>query len=317
MQQRVLVADDDLSIRTLIEEVLKDGGYEVTTATDGSDAWAKYQQGSYDIVLTDIRMPGLDGLELLRRIKARSVLTHVLILTSHASIDSSVRAIKEGAYDYLVKPFDNLEQITVAVKRAADSVRALREREMLEATLQRQNKELGRLNKFFQDLALRDGLTGLYNHRYVQEALRTEFERARSDNHPLAVIVLDVDHFKHYNDTHGHVHGDYLLRSLAELLQEGVRDTDIVSRWGGEEFVIICPHCPAEVANDLAGRLCRTIAAHPFDGREAQPDGYVSVSAGVAAMTDATRDADALLRTADAAVYEVKRNGRNGVRLVA
>jgi diguanylate cyclase (GGDEF)-like protein len=317
MKWKVLVADDDLSIRTLIDEVLKDDGYDVTTAADGAEAWKKFREGTYEIVLTDIRMPGLDGLQLLRRIREKSPITHVLMLTSYASLDSSVRALKDGAYDYLVKPFENLEMVSAAVKRAVDDIKLIRERELLMTSLIRQNKELGQLNKFFHDLASLDGLTGLYNHRFVQEALKTEFERAQRDKYPLSVIVLDVDHFKQYNDTHGHLHGDYLLRSLAELLKQGVRDTDIVARWGGEEFVIVCPHCPAETANELAERLCRTIADHPFDGRETQPGGCVSVSAGVAAMTSRTEDPPALVRAADAAVYEVKRSGRNGVRLIA
>jgi diguanylate cyclase (GGDEF)-like protein len=317
MKLRVLVADDDLSIRSLLEEVLKDQGYEVVTAADGGEAWTKFAHQAFEVVLTDIRMPVLDGLDLLQRIRAKAPMTHVLMVTSHASVDSSVQALKEGAFDYLIKPFESLEQIATAVQRAADSITAMREREMLEATLKRRNKELGQLNKFFHDLAVRDGLTGLYNHRFVQDAMNTEFERAQKGQHPLAVIVIDVDHFKHYNDTHGHMHGDYLLRSLAELLREGVRDSDIVARWGGEEFVVICPGCTPEAAHELAERLCRTIAEHPFDGRDAQPGGCVSVSAGVAALTAQTPDPAALLRAADAAVYEVKRSGRNGVRLVA
>jgi diguanylate cyclase (GGDEF)-like protein len=129
--------------------------------------------------------------------------------------------------------------------------------------------------------------------------------------------VLDVDHFKQNNDTHGHLQGDDLLRSLADLLKRGVRDTDIVARWGGEEFVIVCPLCPAEKAHELAERLCRMVAEHPFEGRDTQPGACVSVSVGVAAMTSRTEDPPALVRAADAAVYEVKRAGRNGVRLIA
>jgi diguanylate cyclase (GGDEF)-like protein len=318
MKYRVLVADDDMSIRTLIAEVLGDDGFDVTTAANGDEAWQKFDKEGYEIVLTDIRMPLLDGLQLLQKIRTKSPMTRVLILTSFASVASSVQALKDGAFDYLIKPFESLDAVSCAVRRAVEHIESAREREAeLVDSLIRKNMELGQLNKVFHDLASRDGLTGLYNHRFVQNTLQLEFERAQTNGYLLSVIVLDVDHFKDYNDTHGHLMGDYVLKSLADLLQQNVRDNDIVARWGGEEFVIVCPKCTAESAHALAARLCKTIAAHPFEGRETQPKRYISVSVGVAAMTLRTLDPSELIRAADAAVYEVKRNGRDGVRLMA
>ena len=317
MKYRVLVADDDIGIRTVIAEVLGDDGFDVTTAANGDEAWQKFEKESYEIVLTDIRMPLLDGLQLLQRIRTKSPMTCVLILTSFASVASSVQALKDGAFDYLIKPFESLEVVSRAVQRAVEHIESAREREAALDSLIRKNMELGQLNKVFHDLASRDGLTGLYNHRFVQNTLRLEFERAQTSGYLLSVIVLDVDHFKDYNDTHGHLMGDYVLKSLADLLQQNVRDNDIVARWGGEEFVIVCPKCTPESAHALAARLCKTIAAYPFEGRETQPKRYISVSVGVAAMTVRTLDPSELIRAADAAVYEVKRNGRDGVRLMA
>ena len=317
MKYRVLVADDDIGIRTVIAEVLGDDGFDVTTAENGDEAWQKFEKESYEIVLTDIRMPLLDGLQLLQRIRTKTPMTCVLILTSFASVASSVQALKDGAFDYLIKPFESLEVVSRAVQRAVEHIESAREREAALDSLIRKNMELGQLNKVFHDLASRDGLTGLYNHRFVQNSLRLEFERAQTSGYLLSVIVLDVDHFKDYNDTHGHLMGDYVLKSLADLLQQNVRDNDIVARWGGEEFVIVCPKCTPESAHALAARLCKTIAAHPFEGRETQPKRYISVSVGVAAMTVRTLDPSELIRAADAAVYEVKRNGRDGVRLMA
>jgi len=317
VKYRVLVADDDIGIRTVIAEVLGDDGFDVTTAENGDEAWQKFEKESYEIVLTDIRMPLLDGLQLLQRIRTKTPMTCVLILTSFASVASSVQALKDGAFDYLIKPFESLEVVSRAVQRAVEHIESAREREAALDSLIRKNMELGQLNKVFHDLASRDGLTGLYNHRFVQNSLRLEFERAQTSGYLLSVIVLDVDHFKDYNDTHGHLMGDYVLKSLADLLQQNVRDNDIVARWGGEEFVIVCPKCTPESAHALAARLCKTIAAHPFEGRETQPKRYISVSVGVAAMTVRTLDPSELIRAADAAVYEVKRNGRDGVRLMA
>jgi diguanylate cyclase (GGDEF)-like protein len=318
MIYRVLVADDDISIRTLLAEVLGDDGFDVTIAANGDEAWQKFEKASHEIVLTDIRMPLLDGLQLLQRIRTKSPMTRVLILTSFASVASSVQALKDGAFDYLIKPFESLDAVSGAVQRAVEDIESAREREAaLVDSLIRKNMELGQLNKVFHDLASRDGLTGLYNHRFVQNALQSEFERAQMHGHPLSVIVLDVDHFKDYNDTHGHLMGDYVLKTLADLLQQNMREIDVVARWGGEEFVIVCPKCTPESAHALAARLCKTIAAYPFEGRETQPKRYVSVSAGVAAMTHLTLDPSELISAADAAVYEVKRNGRDGVRFMA
>jgi two-component system, cell cycle response regulator len=318
MKYQVLVADDDISIRTLIAEVLGDDGFDVTTAADGEEAWQKFEKARHEIVLTDIRMPLLDGLELLQRIRIKSPMTRVLILTSFASVASSIQALKDGAFDYLIKPFESLDAVSSTVQRAVEHIEAAREREAaLVDSLIRKNMELGQLNKVFHDLASRDGLTGLYNHRYIQNTLQSEFERAQTNGHPLSVIVLDVDHFKDYNDSHGHLMGDYVLKTLADLLQHNVGDIDIVARWGGEEFVIVCPKCTPESAHALAARLCKTIAAYPFEGRETQPKRYVSVSVGVAAMNHRTLDPSELIRAADAAVYEVKRNGRDGVRFMA
>jgi len=317
VKYRVLVADDDIGIRTVIAEVLGDDGFDVTTAANGDEAWQKFEKESYEIVLTDIRMPLLDGLQLLQRIRTKTPMTCVLILTSFASVASSVQALKDGAFDYLIKPFESLDVVSRAVQRAVEHIESAREREAALDSLIRKNMELGQLNKVFHDLASRDGLTGLYNHRFVQNTLRLEFERAQTSGYLLSVIVLDVDHFEDYNDTHGHLMGDYVLKSLADLLQQNVRDNDIVARWGGEEFVIVCPKCTPESAHALAARLFQTIAAHPFEGRETQPKRYISVSVGVAAMTLRTLDPSELIRAADAAVYEVKRNGRDGVRLMA
>jgi diguanylate cyclase (GGDEF)-like protein len=262
-------------------------------------------------------MPLLDGLQLLQKIRIKSPMTRVLVLTSFASVASSVQALKDGAFDYLIKPFESLDAVSRTVERAVLHIEAAREREAaLVDSLIRKNMELGQLNKVFHDLASRDGLTGLYNHRFIQNTLQSEFERAQTNGHPLSVIVLDVDHFKDYNDSHGHLMGDYVLKTLADLLQHNVGDIDIVARWGGEEFVIVCPKCTPESAHALAARLCKTIAAYPFEGRETQPKRCVSVSVGVAAMTHRTLDPSELIRAADAAVYEVKRNGRDGVRFM-
>src|SRR5262249_50053558 len=151
-------------------------GHAVVQAASGDQALAACESQSFDLVLTDIRMPGMDGITLLERLRDRQPGVHVVVMTSHASLETAVGALKRGAYDYLNKPFENLDIISEVARRALDNVRLTRERESLIATLSANNRELEKLNRFFRELAIRDGLTGLYNHRHLHEVLRLEVE---------------------------------------------------------------------------------------------------------------------------------------------
>ena len=313
---RVLVVDDDASIRAVVAEVLRDDGNVVVEAGSGDQALAACDGNEFDLVLTDIRMPGMDGITLLGRLRQRYPGAHVVVMTSHASLETAVGALKRGAYDYLSKPFENLDIISGVAKRALDNVRLARERESLIATLSANNRELEKLNRFFRELAIRDGLTGLYNHRHLHDVLRLEVERARRYRRELSLIFADVDYFKRYNDTHGHQHGDQVLRSIAELLKDNVRETDVVARWGGEEFVIVAPETHAAEGMEIADKLRDTVARFPFYGRESMPGGQLTISIGVADLaSDLTHDT--LVHRADQAVYRAKEHGRNQVCLAA
>lgn len=313
---RVLVVDDDASIRGVVAEVLRDDGHMVVQAASGDQALDRCATQEFDLVLTDIRMPGIDGIMLLERLRERMPGAHVVVMTSHASLETAIGALKRGAYDYLSKPFENLDIISEVARRALANVRLAREREMLIATLSANNRELERLNRFFRELAIRDGLTGLYNHRHLHEVLRLEVERARRYRRDLSLIFADVDHFKCYNDTYGHQHGDQVLRSIAGLLTENVRATDVVARWGGEEFVIVAPETHASEGMEIADKLRSAVASFPFHGRESMPGGQLTISIGVANLaSDLTHDG--LVHRADQAVYRAKEHGRNQVCLAA
>jgi diguanylate cyclase (GGDEF)-like protein len=310
---KALVADDDEALRSLVCQVLESDGYSVAVASDGDEAWRLFEEHLPELVFTDIRMPGRTGLDLLAEIKRRSSLAHVIIMTSHASLDTAIGALKKGAYDYLIKPFEDLELISSAARRAVGSLRLLHEREQLVGKLQGYNEELERLNKMFRELAVKDGLTGLYNHRYAQEALLQEVERSRLHRRPLSVLFADVDHFKQYNDKHGHQLGDRLLRSLAACLKSVARSTDIIARWGGEEFVVIAPESDIQAATDLAWQMRDSVASLEDTGRNTQPQGIVSVSIGVATLGEHANSSAGLISQADQALYKAKAAGRNTV----
>lgn len=309
----VLIADDEPSMRGMLSQLLQEEGYQVIEAGSGDDALAKFKQYPCPLVITDIRMPGLNGIELLQEIKRMNPGTLVIIITSHASTDSVLTALRAGAYDYLTKPFEELSQIMSVVGRAAEQIELTTRNVYLIDKLKKSNQELEKLNDSFKELSIRDGLTGLYNHRRFQEALALETERALRYQRTFSLLFFDVDNFKKYNDTHGHLEGDRLLQTLAQLINQRIRKNDLVARYGGEEFVILLPETTASHALQLAEDIRTIIAEYPFPGRESMPDGKITVSIGVANFPDDGKDGPGLVNIADRKQYQAKHLGRNRV----
>jgi diguanylate cyclase (GGDEF)-like protein len=193
--------------------------------------------------------------------------------------------------------------------------------ERLESDVLERTRELRAAVAELEELALRDGLTSLFNHRYFQESLQAEIGRARRQAEALGLLFIDVDHFKQYNDRNGHPAGDRLLKKLASVLVGGkdsglpraARISDVIARYGGEEFVMILPATDRTGCLARAERLLRSIAEYPFEHREHQPSGCVSVSIGVACFPLHANDKPALIAAADAMVYRAKKEGRNRV----
>lgn len=309
----VLVVDDDASILGVVAEVLEDDGYAVSTASSGEEALELLNDHQFSLVMSDLRLPGINGVEVLEHIKRVSPRTHVIMITSHASLDTSIDAIKHGAYDYLLKPFEDLSLISSAAKRALDAVKLETERSQLIRSLKLSNKELARLNGVLHGLAVRDGLTELFNHRYINELLDKEIDKTKLEGTDLALIFIDVDKFKVFNDEHGHQNGDVLLRELSGLMRENVRNKDIVARWGGEEFVIVSPNTSEKTATILADSLRESIARHPFMIGVLPSSPKVTISAGVASLQKYKSKSE-MIEAADAALYAAKANGRNQVQ---
>jgi diguanylate cyclase (GGDEF)-like protein len=307
----ILVADDELAIRSLVAELLEDEGHIVTLAEDGADALEKFQASWHNIIFSDIRMPKMTGIELLAEVKKINEHTQFIIMTSFASVDNSIAALKKGAFDYILKPFEDLDIVVQTARRAIENLEEIREQEYMLNTLKRQNSELGNMNKKFRELAIRDGLTGLFNHRHSEQRLVKEVERANNFGRNLAVLFMDIDHFKILNDTHGHQAGDDVLETLGRLLKDIARDSDTVGRWGGEEFILIAPETSEAEAVALAENVRKIIACEEFPGAAQQPAGHLSLSIGVATNTSDFCDAAELLGLADKAVYHAKETGRD------
>jgi len=310
---RILVADDDESLRSVLKQVLSMDGYEVNLTASGEEALAAFKKEPCSLIITDIRMGKMSGITLLQEVKRLRPDTQVIIITSNATLDTAITAIQAGAYDYLTKPFDDIALISSVARRAVEKIRLIEENKSLLEKLKRKNEELEFVNLTLKELTIRDGLTGLYNHRHFQETLAVEILRSKRHAKTFSLVFLDVDFFKQYNDTHGHLHGDAVLVALSKLLIAGLRKSDVAVRYGGEEFVLLLPETSKENAFALAGTIREKIAAHPFPGRETQPQGKVTVSMGIAAFPEDGSDSSTLLHRADEALYQAKNGGRNRV----
>lgn len=310
----VLVVEDDESLRRLLVEVLQMEGFMATGVSSAEEALESFRCGQFDLVVTDIRLPGLNGLELMQGIKSMQPETVVIVVTASASLESAIIALRSGAFDYLMKPFGSLKGLSEAFQRAAEKILLGREDARQRAELRQREGSLERVSHLLLDLAFRDGLTGVYNSRYFKEFLQMEIARAPRHKHPFSLVFLDVDHFKSYNDTHGHIEGDRILCQIADLLVARFRRMDLVARYGGEEFVILLPETSAETALALAEETRRAISEHLFEGGEAQTGARITVSMGVASYPEDGSGAETLLRKADAALYRAKTEGKNCVR---
>ncbi len=313
MGLRILIVHNDDSQCSVLQDLLVDEGHDVTTASNGEQAAEIFAQTPYPLVITDLCLPGTSGLELIESLLRHSPDTQFIVITSYASLHTAVGALRAGACDYLVKPFDDLNVILSVVNRTVDKIHLIDENQLLVERLRHQNTDLVTMNRILQELAVKDGLTGLYNHRYFHEIMDIELNRSRRHRHEFSLLFIDVDHFKLYNDSHGHLQGDQLLRDLSEQLTSRVRSSDTVARYGGEEFVMILPETNKPGALTLAGNLCRHIAEYDFDGAHSQSPGKVTVSIGVASYPNDGVEPNQLIETADQALYRAKQAGRNRV----
>jgi len=448
---RVLIAEDSVVARKLLERNLQQMGYEVVAAEDGTRAWDAYQHAPTPIVITDWEMPGMSGVELCRAIRQHPSehYTYLMMLTARGQKEDKLQALEAGADAFLSKPLDiaelqaNLRVAERILQAEADLQAQKQQLQDLNEELASQNEQLQQsyrlveyanrrfvelfehvpvacftvdmegsirewnlaaqqlygytkeevlfqpfyarvfrgasashihdilqrvmqgsaitgiesedydsegnlhyvlrsvlpirnpsrevvgaivsavdvtyrveyenqlkaLNQKLQSLAITDGLTGLHNHRAFQDYLEEQFQVAMRNKQPLALLLMDVDHFKHYNDTYGHQAGDEVLRRVAQILQAHVREGDFVARYGGEEFVVVLPRADLESAVAVAERLRRAVESAEWSLRP------VTGSFGVACIRPDMETRQELIEAADQALYQAKKNGRNRVEV--
>ncbi|HEY4484868.1 MAG TPA: diguanylate cyclase [Nitrospiria bacterium] len=314
---RILIVDDDSSVAGSLEELLTDEGYEVQSAGNGTDALEILMTQDIQVLLTDIRMKNMDGLELIREARHKRPDTEIVIMTAFATIETAIEALRFGAYDFLVKPFEDLTKIPDVIKRALHKRRIGHENRRIMDELQRKNGELLKSNLEIREQAVRDGLTGLYNFRFFQEALKNEVIRSKRHGRRLCLLMIDVDYFKGYNDRHGHPMGDQVLKDLGRIFIDRMRQSDFVARYGGEEFAVILPETDRTQGLNVAEDIRNRVERHRFSQKESKWMEKITVSIGVAEYPRDGLEVERIIEQADSALYEAKASGRNRVQPAA
>ena len=288
----ILVADNSPVVREVLRWHLEAHGYKTVEATNGAETVTLARQASPAAILLSVELPVLNGHQALARLKADPALSDipVVFVTAHTETADVVEGLRLGAHDYLRKPFEPAE----AIARVSAAVRV----KELQDDLRARNAEL-------DHIARSDPLTGLANRRHLDEQLAVHAASADRHHHELSVAVVDIDNFKAVNDTFGHGAGDSVLQEVARRLAAAARVEDVVGRWGGEEFIVILPHCDVQGALVVSERIREAVASSPVHTE----DGVsipVTVSVGCTGGGD-----DRLIERADAALYAAKKAGRN------
>ncbi len=318
----ILIVDDDLINLLIMEKMLEKLDLNIVKAGSGIEALDLVEKYDFALVLLDAQMPEMDGFETAKNIrssKKNKELPIIIVSAVSKAKHFIVKGYEAGAVDYLLKPIDQL--------LLKSKVRVFCELHEQKNLLQENNVELAHLNEQLQQeiskrkeaeqellfQAIRDPLTGLFNRRYLEESLEREISKAKRHKTPLGVIMLDADHFKNFNDTHGHLAGDIVLRNLSELLIKYSRKEDIACRYGGEEFVLVLPGTSMDVAKQRAEDIRHNVESGKQIKYHSKLLPNVTISLGVAVLPEHGENTDDLLTAADKALYRAKENGRNKV----
>ena len=305
---RVLVVDDDPDSREMLEIAITSIGHSCILASDGAEAWEKQRAQPVDTILCDWEMPRMSGIELCKRVRAQDdvLYTYFVLMTGRGDKEHFFQGMRAGADDYLTKPLDleELEVRLLSATRVIKMQRALAERN---AALRTESKES--FNK-----ARVDPLTESANRLRLREDLDALQSRAARYGHRYSAALCDVDQFKEYNDTFGHLGGDVALRTVAGAIGERLREGDTLYRYGGEEFLVILPEQGIEDANIVMERVRAGVEELGIPQPKAAR-GVLTISVGIAQFDPDHETCDDWLKRADEALYRAKRNGRNRVEI--
>ncbi|MCL4475312.1 MAG: diguanylate cyclase [Nitrospirae bacterium] len=302
---KILLVEDSKSQAEVTREFLERNGYEVDWVEEGKAAIMKARTQPVDIILLDYVLPDINGNEVCRWLKLNQHTKGIpiIMITTRSSTKDKVSSLEAGADDSLPKPYNEIElnaRIYACLRTKA-----------LQDELRQKNRQLEEMLERVEILAITDPLTGLFNRRRGENVLEKEFNRTVRYNTSLSCLMVDIDHFKKVNDAYGHRTGDAVLKEVAELVRSNAREIDTVSRWGGEEFLVLLPQTTKENGLRFALRVLKAISHHTFSGIS---DKQITVSIGLASVPDSSIDSgEKLINASDLALYEAKRKGRNRV----
>jgi two-component system cell cycle response regulator len=271
----------------------------LSKAHDIDETMRKVDQGQYDLILLDYILPDGNGLDFLKRMNDKGIEIPVIVITARGDQLIASQVIQEGAYDYLPKEMVSRESLSRSITNTTEKARLKR--------------EIHRAQEKLSEMSIRDELTGLYNHRYFKEVLEREVARAKRYKTDLVLCMMDLDHFKRINDQYGHPAGDRILSDIGRMLKESIRESDLLCRYGGEEFAIILPNTRAEDAQTVCERFRAMVAGYHFE-YDSLPF-QITVSVGIASYSSSTDQSPMeLVKWADKGLYQAKEEGRNRVR---
>jgi len=282
---KVLIIEDDNNIFNTLKRGLESSEYKVWRAASGNEALKLFKNINFMVVISEAMMPDITGTELIKRLKKINSKINVITLTTYSFASFGVETLEAGAYAYLLKPL-NMKEVMLFLRRAIENTYLANQ---------------ARQRRTYKDMSILDGLTGVYNHRYFDEVLDWHIAHFRRHLQALSLFMIDIDHFKRYNDTKGHPQGDRALSDAARLFTESLREYDQVCRYGGEEFTIIMPQTPQRQAKIVGDRLI-------VSARVKLP---VTISVGLSTFPDNAQTKKELIDKADKAMYQAKALGRN------
>lgn len=297
-KRRILVVDDDPASLKLVSSALEYEGYQVEKGGSGADALQKMNEWRPHLVLLDVSMPGLNGIETLRKLRDRDEYVSCIFVSGKSETEDVIRGLDTGADDYVRKPFDTLELL--ARVRSQLRIKDL-------------NDKLKRANNKLKELVDIDDLTGLFNMRSLFKKLDFELDRARRYDRSVCVLMMDMDHFKNVNDSNDHLFGSYVLSEIGKIIKENIRKVDFAARYGGDEFLIVLTEIQMDGARLFAERLRQKIKERQFKNDSYSIRLTASIGFALASPQKAEVDARTLVRYADRALYRAKANGRDRV----
>lgn len=291
MNEKILLIDDEQEILELLSRILKDEGYEICIAKDGADGLAMFKEAKPDLIISDLKMPRENGLDILKEIKSIKSDVDVIVLTGHSNEATAIECLKLGAYDYLVKPVEDINVLIKAVNRAVQK-----------RNLEKKNREL---MDQLEEMAVKDPLTGLLNHKQLDISLDNEIMRSKRYGHPFCALMIDIDKFKVVNNDFGFRFGDFILKKVGLLLQTNLRVTDRIFRYVEEDFFLILSE--TQEMSPVVNKLMDCIRSHQFTWDDYKTNITISIG-GVVFPTGSENKAE-LYAFAKAALHKAKSAG--------